>query len=122
MYAIETFANDSFSYSANVSLSNNMTWTVNSHCINLDFNKILDSSNSDIGFLSTTLSPIVTTTPNSINYTYTMTALPSQTKNLGLNGINPAERVVIIQTKFTSNTGLTFNVDDLYLRIKNNIL
>lgn len=114
MYAIETFANDTFTYSSNIALANNMTWTAQSICVNLDFNTISG------GTLTTSLIPIVSTTPNSTNYTLNISAIPSQTANLINGSINPSERVIIIQTKFTSNTGLTLNANNVYLRVKQN--
>jgi hypothetical protein len=129
MFSVETFANDSFTYSANVALANDMTWSINSHCVTLDFMPVnIWQANSetnvwyptDIGTLTATLSPIVTATPNSINYTYTISANTFQTQTFVINGVNPTERVLIIQTKFTSNTGFSFNANNLFLRIKNN--
>ena len=143
MAAIKIFANDSLTYSSNVALDSTMSWTANSHCVNLDFNPILTwaantiataptiiettfdivptaETATDIGYITTSLIPIVSTTPNNINYTYTLTAPPTQTQSLFLGSVDPAERILIIQTKFTSNTGSIFNANNIYLHIKNN--
>ena len=119
MLAVQVFANDNFNYSANVALDPMATWTVASHIVNLDYQNII-VSNSDIGVVTTTLTPIISTTPTAINYTYTLSANAAQTQSLFVNTVDPAERVLIIQTKFTSNTGLSFNANNVFLHIKNN--
>jgi len=125
MQQIITYANDSFLYSYNVSLANNQTWSANTHLINLDYMTILGANTAntlqivDIGYLPTVLSPIITNLPNTINYSLTISANTIQTQELMANSVNPAERVLIMQTKFTSNTANVVVANNVYLKIRN---
>jgi hypothetical protein len=114
---IEIYVSDTLTYTSNVALSNTMTWTANSVVVNLDYN--LDANGNNIGILTSNLSPIITNLPNTINYLLTVTANSNQTSAFLANTVNPAERVLILQTQFLSNTGLVQHANSQFLRIKN---
>jgi hypothetical protein len=116
---IEIYVSDTLTYTSNVALSNTMTWTANSVVVNLDYNYILDANGNNIGILTSNLSPIITNLPNTINYLLTVTANSNQTSAFLANTVNPAERVLILQTQFLSNTGLVQHANSQFLRIKN---
>lgn len=74
----------------------------------------------DIGFLSSNLSSVNTNLPNAFNnFNLTISANSLQTSMFIANSVNIAERVLIIQTAFTSNTGQVQHATDLYLKVKN---
>ena len=113
-------ANDQLSYTNTVSLSNTLIWEANTHVSTLEYATIIDSSNVDIGWLPTTLTPVNNNTPSSINnFTLNFIANNYQTNNFLANSVNPNERTLVVQTKFTANSGLTQDAPNLYLRVYN---
>jgi len=113
-------ANDDLSYSNTVSLANTLTWTAQTHVVSLEYSIIYDSSNTDIGWLPTTLTPVVNNTPSSNNnFILNFTANNYQTDNFLANSVNPNERTLVVQTKFTANSGQLQNAPNIYLRVYN---
>jgi hypothetical protein len=116
-------ANDQLSYTNTVSLSNTLTWTGNTHVVSLEYLTISTTGNADIGWLPTTLTPVVNNTPaNTNNYTLHFSANSYQTDNFLANSVNPNERTLVVQTKFTANSGLTQDAPNLYLRVYNSAI
>ena len=113
----EVFAGDSFSYSTNVALSNTMSWTANGWLRTLDYSPILDVNNTEVGILTANLSPIITNTPNAINYSLNLTANVYSTTIWIANSVN-SERKLFLFTKFISNTGLTQHGNVVILIVK----
>jgi hypothetical protein len=103
---IELYAGDTFSYTSNVSLSNSYSWNANAVVTSLDLNDLY-FNNTEIGILNCNLSPIVTSTPNSINYTLTLSSPSNNTINWISNSVNISERVLYLFTQFTANTSNT---------------
>jgi hypothetical protein len=116
-------ANDQLSYTNTASLSNTLTWTANTHVVSLEYLTISTASNTDIGWLPTTLTPVVNNTPsNTNNYTLNFIANSYQTDNFLANSVNPNERTLVVQTKFTANSGLTQDAPNIYLRVYNSAI
>ena len=116
-------ANDQLSYTNTASLSNALTWTAQTHVVSLEYTTIIDTSNTDIGWLPTTLTPVVNNTPSSLNnFTLNFTANAYQTDNFLANSVNPNERTLVVQTKFTANSGLTQDAPNIYLRVYNSAI
>jgi hypothetical protein len=116
-------ANDQLSYTNTASLSNALTWNANTHVVSLEYLTISTESNTDIGWLPTTLTPVINNTPSSINnYTLNFTANSYQTDNFLANSVNPNERTLVVQTKFTANSGITQDAPNIYLRVYNSAI
>ena|ERR1700744_5735075 len=116
-------ANDTLSYTNTVSLSNTLSWTALTHVVSLEYQTIFDTNNTDIGFLPTTVTPVVNNTPNPYhNFTLNFTANNYQTDNFLANSVNPNERTLIIQTKFTANSGAIQDAPNIYLRVYNSAI
>jgi hypothetical protein len=116
-------ANDQLSYTNTASLSNAFTWSANTHVVNLEYHTIYDDANNDIGWLTTTLTPITNNTPSSLNnFTMNFVANNYQTDNFLANSVNPNERTLVVQTKFTANSGLTQDAPNIYLKVYNSAI
>jgi hypothetical protein len=122
MFDVYIFAGSTLNYSINVALSNSLTWSVNTQICDLDYNLLIDQNNTNIGICQCNLVPITSNFPNSTNYTLNISANTYQTQNFMANSINPNERVLIIQTIFTSNTGIVQEANDLYLRVRQSVI
>ena len=117
MYSQEVYAGSDFTYSSNIILSNTQTWTANAFLTTLDLLDVFNG-NSEIGILNANLQPITTNTPNSINYSITLSAPGNTTSQWMANSININERVLYLFTKYTSNTGTTRSGNVVILRVK----
>jgi hypothetical protein len=113
-------ANDQLTYANTITLANTLTWTGQTHVTTLEFNNVLDVSNTDIGWLITTITPIVNTLPSGTNnYTLSFSANNYQTTYFLANSVNPNERTLVIQTKYTANNGFIQDANNIYLKVKN---
>jgi hypothetical protein len=117
-YYLEIFAGDSFSYSSNVALDNTVTWTANAWLRTLDFSPIIDGNNVEVGILTANLNPISTNTPNSVNYTLTLSANVYATGVWIANSISTSERKLYLFTKYSSNTGISQHGNVVILIVK----
>jgi len=120
---IEAYSNVPFSYTYNLFLDGSQTWTAQSVVVTLDYNIILDASNTNMSIMSSTLTNQANLNiPNPNNYTLTLSANAYQMQQLGANSTDPNERVMLLQTLFSSNTGSAIAANNQYLRIKNSLL
>ena len=120
---IDAYANVPFTYTYNLGLDGSQTWTAQTIAVTLDYATIIDASNVVMSNLNSTLiNQANANLPNPNNYTLTITANGYQMQQLGANSVDPNERVLIVQTLFTSNTGSALQANNLYLRIKNSLL
>ena len=120
---ILTQANDQLSYTNTVSLSNSLTWNAQTHVVSLEYTTIFDTGNTDIGWLPTTLTPVTNNTPSGVNnFEMNFTANNYQTLNFLANSVNPNERTLVVQTKFTANSGVTQDAPNIYLRVYNSAI
>jgi|ERR1700722_10418131 len=111
------YAGDTLIYTSNVALDNTVTWTANTRLTNLDLQSLI-VSNVEIGVLQSNLAPIVTNTPNSINFTLTVTANSNVTSQFMANSVVNLERPLYMFTRFTSNTGIEKHANTVLLRVK----
>jgi hypothetical protein len=119
---IEIYANTTFNFSNTITLSNTLTWSAQTHVVNLDFNPIIDNTNTDIGWLSSNISPIANIVTSGVNnYTLSYSANTYQTAWFANNGVNPFDRFLIIQTQISgANSANTLQV--MTVMEANNIL
>jgi hypothetical protein len=116
LFSQSVYAGEDFIYTSNVSLSNAYVWTANAFLTTLDLLDVFNG-NSEIGILTTNLQPIINNTPNSVNYTLSLSAPGSLTSQWIANSVNINERVLYLFTKFTSNSGNIVTGNTAILRV-----
>lgn len=103
MFIQKIYAGADFVYTTNIALSNTESWTANAILTTTDLANLYNG-NTQIGILEANLQPIVSNTPNSINYTLTLTAPGNTTAQWIANSVSIMERSLYLFTTFTSNT------------------
>lgn len=111
------YAGDTYTYSANLALANGLTWSANAVLTNLDYADLI-VANVAVGILTANLVTISSSTPNSINYTLNLGANNTTTALWISNSVDPNERVLYINVKYTSNSGIVIHGNTQILRVK----
>jgi len=117
MFSQSVYAGADFSYTTNVALSNTASWSANAFLSTLDLQDVMNG-NVEVGVLTANLSPITTNTPNSVNYSLTLTAPGNTTAQWIANSVSINERVLYLFVKFTSNTGALVYANTEQVRVK----
>lgn len=116
MFTLDVLAGSDFNYTTNLALANNVSWTVNTFLTTTD-NMPLYNGNSVIGNLTSNLQPIISTTPNSVNYKLNVSAPASLTMQWIANSVSVEERSLYMFTRFTSGSGSVILANTQILRV-----
>jgi hypothetical protein len=116
MFTENVFCGSDFNYSANLSLPNNMTWSVSSWLTTTDLANLYNG-NTEIGNLTSNLQLITTNLSNNINYTLNIYAPANLTSQWIANSVSIMERVLFLNTVFVSNTGVTMIANTNIVRV-----
>ena len=111
------YAGDTYTYTANLALANNLTWSANAVLTNLDYADLI-VANVAVGVLSANLVAISSPTPNSTNYTLNLGANSATTALWIANSVDPNERTLYLNIKYTANNGTVIHGNTQILRVK----
>jgi hypothetical protein len=121
---IEVYANTPLNYTYNIALDNTLLWNAQTAVVTLDYDFILDTANSNnnLSYINSIITDTNPNLPNPNNFALTISANSYQTQQYMASSFLENEKIMLIQTIFTSNSGVVLHANNIALRVKNSVL